>query len=734
MSGAMKNRLFILLFIIFVIGCQPIQHDKNDNTFGMWKYSDVRLLDPIDASDPEQDLIALYTRSNERIFQIRIDFLDLDSPLNQDIFIPIDTNPGGTNQIRTRNNGSLHVEINWDYLIIIPESGNIVVVDSHYSQVYDMELLISLNSIQDNIVISFNQKTLAIITPLTKIQVLITLPNQVVIVDQTEPTIVDAPSPSRAKVLFAFWNTFASSTPAETLRSWAGAHSGPMSSRHGLKYLIDAAADTKTSIFILDLLKPKTLSGLDYIGVLPWVRSLVQQGRLILNDIEYSSDKINFINSNSLLFLINNGISNLVVNDYAQFIPTNNSCLISPSNSMPNINFSEILLKCKSQFVFNGLSGTLNPIILGGDFQNSLLGDPLIVNTLFTYIYNHPWIQVLTTYDFQTLRGKQSISPPPYLMENSIQRDSYSLHATSESSSILSQTEQYIYGALLDAPKNQISDLAWQVYGSFSHPSSSDLSPLGNNYIGQIGHILAAAKWADHPFSNVSCSHDLDYDGDYECILANNNIFVIIEPVGAYIPFIFTHDENGAHQIVGPTWEFILGLSDPSTWDPSNGIISDPGQILGAFVDDFNNWEKYKVDLFNKSIMIVNENMTIRKSFSITDNDITIDVQAPSSSMKTLLMPLVLDPWIGNTPGWGDKYIYSITPQGNKWGINSIVSVVLRSNNQLVIFPFNATHDAMVYPEDPNFDYGRGHYLPYPMALAEIHSTGDYFVNIVINP
>ena len=113
-------------------------------------------------------------------------------------------------------------------------------------------------------------------------QVIITAPGQDVIADISELFHLDSPSPSRAKVLFAFWNTFSSVTPAQTLRSWAGAHTGPMSSRHGLRYLIDSAAKSKSTVFLLDLLRPDTLSALDYLKVLPRIRNLATQGILAL--------------------------------------------------------------------------------------------------------------------------------------------------------------------------------------------------------------------------------------------------------------------------------------------------------------------------------------------------------------------------------------------------------------------------------------------------------------------
>ena len=63
-------------------------------------------MDPIDAVEPDQDLIAVYTRRNDHSFQMRLDFLDLDKYLGKDIYIPIDTNPGGETQIITENNGA----------------------------------------------------------------------------------------------------------------------------------------------------------------------------------------------------------------------------------------------------------------------------------------------------------------------------------------------------------------------------------------------------------------------------------------------------------------------------------------------------------------------------------------------------------------------------------------------------------------------------------------------------
>jgi len=276
--------------------------------------------------------------------------------------------------------------------------------------------------------------------------------------------------------------------------------------------------------------------------------------------------------------------------------------------------------------------------------------------------------------------------------------------------------------------------LAFQVYSYLSNPGSPELCSLGENYIGQVGHIIEAAKWFENPYSITTCSVDLDYDGVNECILANNNIFLTIESEGGYIPFIFVRDENGAHQIIGPTWEFMLGLSDPSVWDLSQGVMSDPGQILGAFVDSNIKNDKYTVFLNENCIIIGNDLVTMRKSFCIVDNNILVRAQIYDSSMLNPEIPLVLDPWTMETSGWTDKYINTTISQGIQWEIKSAVSVQIRSMNRIYIYPFNAAKEEIAFPEDPNFDYGRGHYLPFPMALVEFHVNEGYAVDIVVNP
>jgi hypothetical protein len=765
------NRILILILFVYLVGCQLAPKNINSNDQLNWKYADLRLLDPIDAVEPDQDLIALYTRINNQSFQIRIDFLDLKTDLGKDIYIPLDTNPGGLALINT-NDGNINTDINWDYLIKIPASGNIGIVDDHLSKVSGIELFIVYDTNQDKMVISFNRSDLPIYLGQTKLQVIITPPNQNIVSDISEPFSTDSASPTRAKVLFAFWTTFSSSTPAQTLRSWAGAHVGPLRGRHGLKYLLEGAEQTRSTVFLLDLLTPGNLSALDYINVLPWIRKLADQGILALPDVGnviesgaigqpiknvglynvLNIQDINKIwqidnnvkvitspeNSNIIIFLnklvmLNKREYNVVGVDYAQYIDSNDYCglLTSPNGEgHPSFEFS---LKCKSVLLSHAISNPSTPLLLGGDFSNSILGDPSISAEVFSYISEHPWLQVISLQDLATSSEVQTTYSLTYQesqLSNSLSAQQSSLLDNSNSSLVQSK----VHESLLQSPKNQLSILAWEVYSSLLHPGSPESLSLRSNYMGQIGQILSAADWAENAIPRETCSIDLDYDGRNECILANKYIFAIIEPEGGYIPFLFANDDRGIHQIIGPTWEFEVGLSDASNWNPNLGVRGDPAQILGAFQDNLDNWNNYDVNILENKISMYSNNMSMRKSITIYPDSLHIDLQNLNQLQNNSTIPLVIDPWSRYTSGWGDLYTLSRLPLIFQWGINSLEMVEVRSPNLINDFTFNATHSALAFPEDPNYDYSLGHYLPYPMALVIITATEKYSIDIIINP
>ncbi len=770
--GVILTAASLVFISVLLSGCQSSPVNQNYHKLLEWKYSDLKLLDSIDTVIPDQDLVAAYSRKEIDSIQMRLDFLDLDHYLGKDIYIPIDTNPGGQFQIITEKGGQLVSDIRWDYLLTITASGDVEIVDKTYSGVVGAQIFIIYDSSQDRIVIDVSRSDLLRLFNNAKLEVIITSPGEQKIIDKSGTFSSDGPSPARSKVVFTFWNTFLSNTPAQTLRSWAGAHAGPMSSRHGLKYLFDAADRTHSTIFIFDLLTPNNVSALDYINVLPRIRELADKGvlglpangineQLNMNNRNYStlssgwngphyknnaewkiSTEFNNldIKKNTTLFdlwnfYMSKSIDNYIISDidYAQQSNKKTDCDLTPSYEYLDQPIENVSLECKKLLVSFANDQLISPLVLGGDFSKSVLGDPAISADVFSYIASHPWIQVLTIQDLLT-QGNLLAVDSPFNQGNSTAENTTIPQSEPMSNSFNTVIQDKVYASLILSPPNQLTNLAWQLYYSLLIPGTPDLVSLQENYLGQIGEILTAANWAEAPVDIQSCDLDLDYDGENECILANDQVFIVIEKAGGYIPFVFTRDTKGIHQLIGPTWEFIIGLSDPSTWDAKLGVRGDFDQILGAFQDQFTNWQLYNVKISDNKIELYNDNMSMRKTIEVYPDKIHIDVENNIQSLIDPLIPLVVDPWQRYTTHWGDFYTGVKTPLGYKWGFRLSEMIGINSTSTFNIYRFNETREALSTPEDPNFDYSPGHYLPYPMALVEFTSSESLSVDIVIHP
>jgi hypothetical protein len=366
------------------------------------------------------------------------------------------------------------------------------------------------------------------------------------------------------------------------------------------------------------------------------------------------------------------------------------------------------------------IAAPTTPLILGGDFSKSILGDPAQSALVFTYIHTHPWIQILSINDF--VNYEISGTNDSNLLQVSLTNNTYP------------KTQQYnVYAALNQSPKNQLTDLARTVFNDLTQLDSSKLTLLRSNYIGQIGFILAAAKWGENPISAAACDADLDYDGFSECVLSNECTFVIIEPDGGYIPMAFSKDTHGIHQLIGPTWEFVVGLGDAYTWNPDLGVRGDPAQLLGAFQDAFDSWNRYDVRIINNEVELYDGNSE-QKLFTFIHNSLHVEILNPYQLQGNSIIPLVVDPWLRYTSGWGNLYLQNSLPSLFLWGIIKGETVEIRATNPLNLYSFNDTRAMLSLPEDPNYDYPPGHYLPYPMSLVEISSTEKYAVDIIINP
>jgi len=723
-NRSLAKLVIIIVFPIFLFGCSTNSAGLRSDGLLNWKYADLRALDPSDTQEPDQDLIAIYTRFVGQSFQIRIDFLSMDDYFGSDISIALDTNFGGISLIETRDSHHILSDIDWDFLIGISGTIAFSILNSHNLPVDGIETFIMIDQAQDRMIISLPRTFLPVYLGHTNIQVFTTSRETGQIIDQIAPVGIDTPPPPRAQVLFEFWNTFSAASPAETLRSWAGAHSGPMSSRHGLQYLIEAMDQTEATLFILDPLTPQDLSALDYIEQMPRMKSLIERGLLIFpvldndqrsgNEIvnNWLVDEENYKNSLLLKRMIDKD-SKLFYNggnDYAQPTKEENDCDFIDL-SMHDFLFNQIPISCKKLLISSATSPPVKPLTIGGDFRASFLGNPSISRYFFEYIYEHPWIQILTAKDLGNL-GQSYLLPKSIIA--SISSQPY-LH-TQQSTNQLK-----IAQAIELLPRNNITDLASEVFNLITQPENPAIYSLSAAYLGQVGEIIAAAEWADKPYVIETCETDLDYDGVNECLLANEKIFMVVEPQGGYVPFMFSRDDEGIHQIIGPTWEFMLGISDPSEWNPDLGVRADNRQILGAFQDSFTSWNAYQTDVKPGAINLLNAEGTMIKAIHLFENHTSITIQKSEVEQFYTYIPLAVDPWVRFSPGWGDLYTQIATLFSYTWGLRGGETVTIGANIPLTVNTFSDSKDQMLSAEDPNYDYAAGHYLPYPMSLVTIN-------------
>ena len=97
-----------------------------------WVYTDLKILDEADAPMPEQDFLAGYTRMSGNELQIRLDFLELNELPATDLYLLLDSIPGGARELPWH----VPVTLAWDILVILPVNGEIQVLgpDLHRTQ------------------------------------------------------------------------------------------------------------------------------------------------------------------------------------------------------------------------------------------------------------------------------------------------------------------------------------------------------------------------------------------------------------------------------------------------------------------------------------------------------------------------------------------------------------------------------------------------------------------------
>jgi len=615
-----------ILLLVLLISCSPHPNTK----YHPWATA-LRALDPADASTASNDITAVYLRKQDDVLQIRIDLLAFKNPNDVSLDVRIEDKSAPQEPPLV-----IHITPKIDFLRIIfdPLLAS-VIIDFPLSEV-PSHPRVNVSTSEDKI------------TGLT--------------LDGSIPT-------GTAPLLLTFYDTFAGRFPAEALRSWDGAHSGPRGERHGLKHLLEAAEEHQVPVVLLDLKEAENLSALDAMGVLPQIKKLANSGLLILPE----NDGDNFgLPASPLSY--NAGTSGFQF-DFLEDATHLYHPLLSNNTYLPIASQTEI-----TQPTPNGppldvrrvlLDIALNDnkkdvLVLGGNFANSTWGSPDMVGPTLAYFASRPYIHMLTTDD---LMGFPAKSGKPELQ---------------------------------------------------SLPPDKTIAKLETHYKNLTQPVLDFVKnWRGSPLS--SCATDLDKDNQPECVLADGEYLAILDPQGARLTYLFSVGQIGNPsytQLIGPSWQVAVGLSNPSTWDFSAGEAADPGAYPGAFADEDDPFKPYEYTLNGSTLRFTAVDGTRAKTYNL--NDAGIEIEYQTQKAVTTHIPLLVDPWVRFTPDWVKQYTQENTPARIHWGLENGPMISAQAEGAITMRAFNESLSLLANPEDPNFDYSPGHYIPFPMAILSI--------------
>ena len=800
----MHNRILLSLVVsLFVLpSCLPNNLGMYGESYPLtssWTYADLRAVDANDSPNPKIDLLAAYVREAGTELQLRLDFLELSELPEFDLYLALDTQPGGTATLPVDTNTG----IEWDTLIYASAAGGIQSSgtndgNTELSPDKDLGVRILRDPILDTLTITLHQDALfthdysGSSDPIKhsgspfSFQVILTAAQSPVVLDTLGPVHSTDPPPQPAPVLFTFWNSYPAYTPALALRRWDGAHTGPRGGRHGLYNLLRTARNADVPLVLLDLNNPFSLSALEYIDQLDLIREMVQDQQLILPEALPPSNVISTPIPGSLMeqFHLQNqlvgGSFDLAPNAFlfspsglAQiqewvaggttpnarliFVPSPTIELDSSDTHSPTIAASNIYrwrefgvipvpgfglspampdqatrtgpsietrqALIQTALAFNTQSGSDPPIlILGGELPASTWGVPQYARATFNYLKEHPWIDFLNAYDLLSASAAPTSVPlaksPPISLPISLNQ-----------SQLLSELVLDLQSIL----PNHLTEAAWQALLALYapvYPTPQELPALRSGYIGQLGPLISAAKWVNDPAPRADCSTDIDYDGQPECVLASTNMYIISEIEDSSLTYVFYLAQDGnVHQVIAPSSQFISGLSEPSGWEPGQGLAADPAVISGAFID------QRPPD----QVLVEDESLTytwavgavVSKTYSLLPQGMRVEYQiSPGGAPVRTQLPLALDPWLRFSPGWADTYRAVQDSGVLTWEIEPHLYLTVQGSADMHLLSFVDSHGTMASPEDPNRDYPAGHFIPFPISLVELSSVDDFFIQI----
>ncbi len=731
-----------------------------------WAYTDLRALQSPAGVTPAQALIALYTRLNGADLQIRLDLLDSQNDHDSDLYLAIDARPGGSRWL------PIHAQtiLEWDRLISIPASGQPRVYAAPGKEVDIPGLSVARDPALDMVVLTLPRSGLPGRGLGFRVEALAAAPGGSRSSSHIGPARADAAPPGRARLLLAFSQALPGYTPAQALRRWDGAHTGPLGQRHGLAELLKAANKYHIPLTLLDLKTPPALSALDYLGKTSQIQQMAAAGLLILPDAPYGDPALpesldaslsaarafGFAASPILYGAISSpperymaafawlpGVDHILDRDGLHLIPLppafdpaagGQPAPVEASPDGPTLAVRRALLAG----ALSANEGRL--VVLGGPLPASLWADSTIAAPSFAWLAGHPWIQPLD--------GANLISLPACSQKSCgydparICAELLCLPAAPAAPLYTSAGKPYPAGLDAHSLENMLvqglrtvspgpaRDLAWQMLFSLTDPSSdAALQRLRTEYLPQVSGLLEAARWEANPVARSDCSLDFDRDRIPDCILSSPDFFAALQSNGGRLLFAFARTSDGVTELVGPGSQFSVGLSDSSEWQPDLGPAGDPESIPGGFSDASDPFQVDQAQAQPGSVSFISPDGSLQKVYRLIPGGLQVEYHA--AAQVSTQIPLAVAPQKRFTPGWGTGIRPGQTSRGYLWGWQPAPQVEILTNGSLTGQEFTQSYDLTRTIENPDQAYPPGHYLPFPLSLVSIQGKSRLTVQLL---
>lgn len=724
-----------------------------------WKSADLRLLDPLDAPSGALDLIAGYMRLNDLDLQIRLDLLENEDPLGYDLHVALDLLPGGEPL-----SGVAGDQFAWDALLHAPAGADPGLEVRNNLTLPAARPRVVRDPFLDCIVLSVPAGLLQGKRQLSALA-WISLPGENAALDTLGPFRLEGTPPAGAPLLLEFWDVLPARTPAQLLRRWDGAHTGPYGQRHGLVYLLRAAQANRVPITLLDLAQPASLRGLSLVGGLELVRQMQNAGLVSLPDNgavlpEFSANAValnrrtvaayglhpgqasfGFSGGESgLAFAVLRDSSHLQQIGRTRLVPTRHASGALPDETIDQNGLTPQAVSLLLQAALSADPADL--VLLGGSLPGSPWGDLKAAAQAMQYIAGHPWMQPLSIADLRTFPAVETDwlheifacrhdplcagipGPQPVLTP-------YGLAAANRIDSL--ELARQLDRSLAALPADPFAETAREMLATLTRPVADErIARLNASALTQAGYLIEASRWHRQPSVQAHCAVDLDWDGYPECVLSDETIFAVLDPEGGRLAFAAARRGNQAFQLVGPTAQTAAGLSDPSGWLSGFGSLADPAEIPGAFADPASEWSVYRAQPGDHSIAFTEDRRGIARIFALEGGRLTITLRGDTAPHR-LAIPLSL-PQQQNSPGitprietLSDRIRWPLSPQ--VYAELSLDGAAIRDQNSVLdTLPF------LVKSENPDQAYPAGHYLPFPFLILTLSNERDFTAVLSIGP